>query len=379
MARTGGRGGPTMKDVAREAGVSQAAVSLVLNDAAGSRVSPETRQRVLDAVDRLGYRVNSAAKSLREGQSRLIGFVGDTVASEPFAGDLVEGAQDQAWVDGHLMLIINTGGDPLIEERAIDSLLSRQVDGIVYASMYNRRLKIPPLLREVPTVVVNGTAEDGSLPAVAPDEYTGGLEATRHLVEHGHERVAFINIAPPESMLPAVVERERGYVDALTEAGIRVDRMLVKYGDGDAVGGHPLAPQQLSRHPPPRARVDRSLVKYGDGDAVAGHRLATQLLSRKRRPSAIFCGNDRTAWGAYLAAGELGLKVGTDVSVVGFDNMPVIAPHLRPGLTSMELPFAEMGRRGVARLLSGDTDPTTELLHCPLVTRGSVSRSGPAS
>ena len=346
MARTRGRGGPTMKDVAREAGVSQAAVSLVLNDAAGSRVSAETRQRVLEAVDRLGYRVNSAAKSLREGQSRLIGFIGDTVASEPFAGDLVEGAQDQAWVDGHLMLIINTGGDPVIEERAIDSLLSRQVDGIVYASMYNRRLKIPPLLREVPTVVVNGTAEDGSLPAVAPDEYTGGLEATRHLVEHGHQRIAFINIAQPETMLPAVVERERGFVDALDEAGLR---------------------------------VDRTLVKYGDGDAVAGHRLATQLLSRKRRPSAIFCGNDRTAWGAYLAAGELGLAVGTDVSIVGFDNMPVIAPHLRPGLTSMELPFAEMGRRGVARLLSGDTDPVVELLHCPLVTRGSVGRLGETS
>jgi LacI family transcriptional regulator len=340
MATAGKRPGPTMRDVAARAGVSQAAVSLVLNDVAGSRVSDEARARVMAAVEALGYRVNSAAKSLREGHSRLIGFVGDTVASAPFSGEIVEGAQEQAWADGYLMLIVNTGGDRDIEERAIDSLLSRQVDGIVYASMYHRRLKIPAILHEVPSVVINGVASDGSLPAVVPDEYTGGYDATRHLIDHGHERIAFINIQTLDSGLPAVIERQKGFIDALQSSGLRVDERL---------------------------------IKHGDGDTEAGYRLATQLLRRKRRPTAIFCGNDRTAWGAYLAAGELNVRVGPELSIIGFDNQALIAPHLRPGLTSMELPFIEMGRRGVARLLSGEIEPTVERVNCPLISRSSVA------
>jgi LacI family transcriptional regulator len=333
------RSGPTMHDVARSAGVSQATVSLVLNDVEGSRVSAETRARVLAAVAQLGYRVNSAAKSLREGHSRLLGFIGDNVASTPFAGEIIEGAQDRAWADGHLMLIVNTGGDRDLEERGIDSLLSRQVDGIVYAAMYHRRLKVPAALREVPTVVLNAETEDGSLPAVVPDEYAGGRAATRHLIDHGHERIAFININTLESGLPAVVERERGFVDAIEDAGLK---------------------------------LDRTLVKRGDGDAETAYRHAARLLDRKRRPTAIFCANDRTAWGAYQAAADLGLRIPDDVSVIGFDNQTLIAAHLRPGLTTMALPFAEMGRRGVARLLAGGSGAGVDAVECPLVERGSV-------
>lgn len=338
MAR---RVGPTMHDVARVAGVSQATVSMVLNDVEGSRVSGETRQRVMDAVAELGYRVNSAAKSLREGTSRLIGFIGDIVASTPFAGEIIEGAQDRAWVDGHLMLIVNTGGDRVLEERAIDSLLSRQVDGIVYAAMYHRRLKVPAALREVPTVVLNAETEDGSLPSVVPDEYGGGRAATQYLVDHGHERVAFININTLASGLPAAIDRERGFVDVLTDAGLT---------------------------------VDKTLIKHGDGDAESAYRHAARLLDRKRPPTAIFCGNDRTAWGAYQAAADLGLRIPDDVSIIGFDNQTLIASHLRPGLTTMALPFAEMGRIGVGRLLSGDPTPAVDAVACPLVERSSVVR-----
>ena len=337
--RRGERAGPTMHDVARAAGVSQATVSLVLNEAEGSRVSAETRERVLAAVGELGYRVNSAAKSLREGHSRLIGFVGDIVASTPFAGEIIEGAQERAWADGHLMLIVDTGGDRDLEERAIDSLLSRQVDGIVYAAMYHRRLKVPPALREVPTVVLNAETEDGSLPAVVPDEYSGGRDATQYLIDHGHERIGFININTLESGLPAVIDRERGFTDAIEAAGLK---------------------------------CDRTLVKRGDGDAETAYRHATSLLARKRPPTAIFCGNDRTAWGAYQAAADLGLKIPHDVSIIGFDNQTLIAAHLRPGLTTMALPFSEMGRQGVAKLLSNQPGKGIQPIGCPLVERASV-------
>ncbi|MFG2059439.1 LacI family DNA-binding transcriptional regulator [Micromonospora sp. NPDC048930] len=332
-----------MHDVARLAGVSQSTVSLVLNGVQGKRISEETRARVLRSVAELGYRVNSAAKSLREGHSRLIGFVGDMVASTPFAGEIIESAQDRAWADGYLMLIVNTGGDRALEERAIDSLLSRQVDGIVYAAMYHRRLKVPPALREVPTVVLNAETDDESLPAVIPDEYGGGRTAAQHLIDQGHERIGFININTLASKLPAAVDRERGFVDAVEAAGLR---------------------------------LDRTLIRHGDGDAEAGYRHACRLLSRKRRPTAIFCGNDRTAWGAYQAAAELGLRVPRDLSIIGFDNQTLIAAHLRPGLTTMALPFAEMGRRGVASLLSGSSASPIDAVNCPLVERSSVAAPG---
>jgi len=344
VAQPKGAGGPTMRDVARLAGVSQATVSLVLNEVEGARISDETRKRILAAVRRSGYRVNSAAQALRSGSTRLIGFVGDTVASAPFAGEIVEGAQEQAWHDGHLMLIVNTGGDRDLEEQALDSLLSRQVDGIVYAAMYHRLVKVPAALREVPSVIINAQAEDGSLPAVVPDEYRGGYEATSHLLDKGHRRIGFLNINTLESGLPAAIERERGYLDAMAARG---------------------------------GSRDRTLVLRGDGDVEAGYDNARRLLGRKRRPTALFCGNDRTAWGAYQAAAELGLRIPDDVSILGFDNQSLIAAHLRPGLSTMALPFVEMGRRGVARVLSGEGDPPVEMLACPLVERASVAQVAP--
>lgn len=331
----------TMNDVAAAVGVSQATVSLVLNNAGGSRVAESTRRRVLDAANTLGYRPNAAAKTLRDGTAGLIGFVGDVVASSPFAGRIVEGAQARAWDDGMLLLTVNTGGDLHIEAAAIDSLLSHRVAGIVYASMYHRKLQVPEALADIPTVVLNSEDASGHARAVVPDEFAGGRQATEILLDAGHRRVAMINIATLASRLPAAVERYAGYCSALDDAGIAVDPSLVLEGDGD-----------------PRLGYDHTLT----------------LMSRAEPPTAIFCANDRTAWGAYQALESLGLKVPRDVSIVGFDNQETLAPHLRPGLTTLELPFVAMGRRAVDILLddlvlAGGPDR----IGCPVITRESVA------
>ena len=151
MARPRSQSGPTMHDVAAAAGVSQATVSLVLNSASGSRFSDETRKRVQDAVQQLGYRTNAHAKTLREGVSGIIGFLGDAVATTPFAGKIIEGAQERAWEDGLLLLTMNTGGDRALEAASLDSMLSYKVAGVVYAGMYHRRLDVPDALRGVPS------------------------------------------------------------------------------------------------------------------------------------------------------------------------------------------------------------------------------------
>ena len=331
----------TMHQVAAAAGVSQATVSLVLNKTGGSRVAESTRRRVLQAVEELGYRPNAAAKTLRDGTAGLIGFVGDVVASSPFAGRIVEGAQARAWDDGMLLLTVNTGGDPRIEAAAIESLLSHRVAGIVYASMYHRRLQVPDVLDDVPTVVLNSEDASGRARAVVPDEHAGGRQATELLLDAGHRRIAMINIATVASGLPAAVERHQGYRDALQDAGFP---------------------------------IDPSLVREGDGNPQAGYDHTIALMSLAAPPTAIFCANDRTAWGAYQALESLGLRVPSDVSIVGFDNQETLAPFLRPGLTTLELPFVAMGRRAVDILLDDAVQADgPEHIGCPILTRGSVA------
>ncbi|MDZ4091066.1 MAG: LacI family DNA-binding transcriptional regulator [Arthrobacter sp.] len=330
-----------MHDVAAAAGVSQATVSLVLNSASGSRFSEDTRKRVRDAVNRLGYRTNAHAKVLRDGVAGMIGFIGDSVASSPFAGAIIEGAQQRAWEDGLLLLTVNTGGDKELETASLDTMLSYKVAGVVYAAMYHRLLEVPEALAGVPSVVLNSQDRDGRLPSVAPDEVRGGYVATRRLLEAGHSRVGLINIETLESGLPAAVGRYEGYIRALEEAGLA---------------------------------LDRAVIRFGAGNEEDGFRYAMELMTAAKPPTAIFCANDRTAWGAYQAVSELRLSIPGDVSIVGFDNQSTLAPHLRPGLTTLDLPFVAMGRRAVDLILQGaEPDGRVELMECPLIERNSVT------
>ena len=333
----------TMWDVADLAGVSQATVSLVLNNADTGRVKDETRERVMDAVRELGYRTNAFAKTLRSGESGMVGFISDEVASAPFSGKLLKGAQALAWETGHVILSIDTFNNAQLEAAAIDMMLSYRVRGVVYASMYHRVIDLPEALSAVPTVVVNARDRSGTAPSVFPDEEVGGYAATRQLVDAGHTRIAMINIQAHDSELPAGIGRLAGYRRALIEAGL------------DA---------------------STNLVRFGEGDVADGLRLTLELFGESKPPTAIFCGNDRTAWGAYQALSSLGLRVPQDCSIVGFDNQEILAPHLQPGLTTMELPFERMARRAVEILLDeGPLVYSESPIECSLIPRGSVAKA----
>lgn len=335
---------PTMWEVAERAGVSQATVSLVLNDVDGGRVAQATRDRVRQAVEELGYRTNAFAKSLRSGESGMIGFISDEVASAPFAGKLLKGAQLRAWESGNVILSVDTYGERTLEEAAIDMMRSYRVRGVVYATMYHQDIRVPDSLASVPTVVLNARDETGSRSSVFPDEERGGRDATGSLIEAGHTRIAMINIQPPESRLPAGLGRLRGYRAALEEAGLT---------------------------------YDEDLVRYGDGTVEDGLHHATELASADVPPTAIFCGNDRTAWGAYRALEALGLKVPTDCSIVGFDNQETTAPHLDPGLSTVELPFEQMARQAVDLLLHPTETPCNIPVQGRMITRSSIAAPRP--
>lgn len=332
----------TIRDVAQRAGVSFKTVSRVLNDE--SSVRPETRERVRAAIRELAYTPHHTARQMRTRRSKTIGFVSDEIATSPFAVDIVKGAQLAAWEHGMMLLVVNTERDAEIERAAIASLLERRVEGIVYAAMYHRVVEPPPRLREVPTVLVDCHDAAGAFPSVVPDEEQGGYLATRTLVDRGHRRIGFVNLDPVASAA-AAAGRLAGYRRALHETGLPFDERLVLHTA--------TAPDQ-------------------------GFRLTSELLDLDDRPTALFCGNDRTAAGAYCAIYQRGLRIPEDVAVVGFDDQEEIAAYLMPPLSSVALPHLAMGRWGVERLLEQlETSSRPAATHaiqrlsCPLVERAS--------
>lgn len=304
-----------MKDVAARAGVSQTTVSFVVNNAEPASAIPlATKRRIEAAVEELGYRPNPTAKALRTNASQLLGFVSDKIASTPFAGDTIKGAQEAAWEQGYLLMLINTDGHADIERDAVEHLLDRQVDGVVYAAMYTREIRtLPPGLAEVPSILVNCFSRGADLDCVIPDERYGAGVATEHLLARGHTAIAFINGAPGYY---ATDLRLEGYKQALEEAGVP---------------------------------FDPALVVNGNWWPNSGYALTLELLGREAPPTAIFCGNDRMALGAMQAIAKEGLEIPDDVAVVGYDN-ELITKRVVPPLTTVTLPHRAMGRAAVEYL-----------------------------
>ncbi len=334
---------PSMKDVAQLAGVSQTTVSFVINETPETNIPQETRDRVMEAVRELGYRPNAAARNLRLQRTHTIGFISDEIATTPFAGQMIQGAQDEAWAHNMLILLINTGGNKRMKQDAAEALLERQVDGVLYATLYHREVHPPQAIHEVPTVLLDCFVSDRSLPSVVPEEVNSARVATELLIQRGHSRIGMLNNIDP---IPATKGRLQGFRSALAASNLV---------------------------------VDDSLLATASSDQGGGYMAAKQLLTRQDRPSAIFCFNDRMAMGAYQAAAELGLAIPGDLAIVGFDNQDTIAPWLRPALTTMQLPHYEMGRWATQHLLKliaspqwSALEPVQQQLACPLVERQSA-------
>lgn len=312
----------TLADVARRAGLSKTAASMVLNGREGTRLSAEAHQRVFAAAEELGYRPNIAARSLRTRKTGTIAFVSDIVATTRFAGGLIRGALDAARERDHVLFIAETQGDEAFEKYAIDAMLDRQVDGVIYAAMATRRLAVPPAILTGPVVLLNATTPD-DLPCVLPDDERAGRTVTSALLDRGHrDRIAIIGRnrlkeSDPEVSLAADA-RLRGIRDTLAEADVHGCREV-------------FCLDWLPEH---------------------GYAAMRTLLRRSPRPTAVICMNDRLAFGVYQAIAEAGLSVPRDVSVVSFDDDP-LATWLRPGLTTAALPHEQMGRRAVELLLDG--------------------------
>ena len=309
----------TLMQVAQRAGVSRTTASFVLTGRhVDMRISEDARQRVLRAANELDYRPNLMARGLRTKKTRTVALVSDTIASDQYAGRAIHGSLAAAVAHGHLLFVGETEGDPRIEERLIGDFLDRQVDAFVYASMYTREVRVPRLLRGHPVVLLNcltrPTRSTGVPPAVIPDELAAGRSAAGALVAAGHRDGIHIVGKPAEHVF-AGRERLAGVRARLAEAGT-------------AIAG----------------TIDCDWWPEPAYEAV------TEALSQGVRPRALICLNDRIAFGTYQALHEAGLRIPGDVSVVSFDDSPMAA-WLRPQLTSVSLPYYDLGRQAVELLL----------------------------
>lgn len=325
----------TMKDVARAAGVSQSTVSFVLNGTQDMRIAAETRARVLAVAEQVGYRPRAAGRPASLGAQRVIGVMVDEIATSPFAAISIEAMQERAWASGVMLEVVMTGGDAGYEAAILRKWAADRVDGVVYASILTREAAVPDGLARHRTVLLNCHDAGRRYASIVPAERRGGEAATLALIATGARRIAFI---AGEPWMEASTQRQEGYARALQHAGRAVDPTLIATGNFMPSGG----------------------------------RTATlRLMAGATPPDAIFCANDLMALGAYEALKELGVRVGSEVAVMGYDDQE-LAQHLEPPLSTVVLPHREMGQIAADRLLGDGPDARAQVrVECPLALRGS--------
>lgn len=305
---------PTIRDVAKKAGVGVATVSRVLNNS--GYVKPETREKILEAASSLGFVPSQLARSLVRRLSATIGLVIPDIEN-PFFPAVTRGVEDAASEAGYTVFLCNTDNDSTLEALDVQKLRERRVDGIIFVGTSERGELLERLLADsMPVVVTDRQVNnpDLDLDLVLVDNAAGALAACRHLIAMGHTRIAH---AAGHSLTRTGQDRCAGYRQALEEAGIPFDERL---------------------------------VAWGDFTLESGYELAQVLLGRTPRPTAIFAGNDLMAFGAIRAAEQAGITVPDELSVIGFDDIQMAAV-VRPGLTTVRQPAYLMGQLAMKMLL----------------------------
>lgn len=334
----------TRADVAREAGVSPGVVSYVLYP--GMRpVAPATRDRVLAAIEKLGYRPNAVAQALRTSSTRSLGLL-VLEYHNPVFMDTLQAVEDATLESGSILIAGSTGGDEARQRQYLRTFIDRKVDGLLLASTHIwdlMRLAPPQDIPQVPIVVMDELPADAAASSVFCDDRVGACLGVDHLVASGARSVGLIT--GPETS-PAAIRRREGWRDALVAAGRSTAADLVEWAPYSGEGG--------------RSALSRLLARHGRLDAV-------------------MVGSDIQALGVLAEAYSRGIAIPSQMSVVAFDGTTLSAIS-SPPLTVVRQPLAEMARRSI-RLVqsgSGSTDPGTgsravhEVLRPELVVRHST-------
>lgn len=332
----------TQEEVAREAGTSTAVVSYVVNNGP-RKVSEATRKRVLDAVERLGYRPNAVARSLRSASSTTIGLIAADITN-PYCGEVAQAVETSALEHGHSLLLGNAMQNDERQAKHLRTFIEQQVKGIIFVgSSVTNEAFLPATVaalkgNKTPLVFLDRSASQFSGTSIVVDNRGGAFAATTHLLEHGYTDVA--SFSGPLG-LSAVRERQEGWEGALIARGIDPNGQL---------------------------NFQSSFDRY---DAF---RVAKMLLATQKRPRAMFVHSDEQAIGILHAAAEARLRVPEDVALVSFDGIRE-AGIISPGLTTVQQPIARAGSLAVDLLLRAKPgepiERESEMLPVELIIRHS--------
>ncbi len=332
----------TSKDVANEAGVSRTTVSLVLNNVEGAHISPETRQKVREAAEKLGYIPNATAQALATRRARAIGLVMTRsphhIASDAFLPQIIGGLLDI--IREHKLRLLIETVDANHQDRAyLELVRAKHIDGMI---LLTPRLDDAALAKledsDVPTVLM-GRVDNSSLFSVDVDNRAAAKMAVNYLIQLGHTRIACITNAP--ASYSATPERVLGYKEALAEAGIR---------------------------------IDEALIFYADFDPQSGFDCTQALLQSGKEFTAIFVASDNVAMGVKAALRAAGKKIPDDVSIIGFDDIPW-AQYSDPPLTTIRLPAQNLSSEACLLLLQLMSGARPEQRHVVLDTELVVRKS----
>lgn len=339
----------TLSDIAETVGVTPMTVSRVINR--NGYVSDETRKKVLKAVKELNYRTNGLARNLKRQRTETVGLVlGDI--SNPYSTELARAVRETLIMRGYNLFICISEHSAKEDIVAFESLVNHSVDGIIVATRANEggdKYLRGIVESNVPVVVIGRDFQHEDVDFVAADNLIGGFEATRHLIDLGHQRIGFIGATLSGG---SSLKRLQGYLNALEEHNIEVDERLIT-GRKEAISEVP-----------------------GYSTEEIGYEGMKRLLSLPNPPSAVFARNDFTAIGAMTAIKEAGLRIPEDIAIVGFDDIP-LATHTSPSLTTVRQPMKLQGQYAAEMLLQrieneDEIKRRTRILNCELIIRDST-------
>ena len=330
----------TIHDVADEAGVSIKTVSRVLNG--GTEVSEKTRARIEQAMRVLEFTPSAAARMLRGRPTGLVAVIAEQLTTTPDSSEIIKGIQNVCEELGKVLLIGETGGRADIASRLVADMRERRVEAILYATPFHRQVLLEPLLGSTPTVLANCFEAKGRYTQVIPDDEGGGYAAAQIVLQAGHRKIAYLQLIPD---MVATKLRLRGFQRALKEHGVTPNRAWLIHG-AEAGGAN----------------------EFSHLTEAVG-----RLFDNPHPPTAILCGNDKMAMRVIFMLQRRGLRVPADVSVVGFDDFRLISEALDPGLTTVALPYREIGELSGRQVLERASDPATTIrVPCVPVMRGTV-------
>jgi len=332
----------TSKDVADHAGVSRTTVSFVLNKVDGVQISAETRKRVFESAQELGYVPYAAAQSLASGRSKVIGLIlsrsSRHIASDAYLTQILDGLTTQCHRYG-MQLLLEIAENDHSPDRYLNLVSSKRIDGIIFSGPREDDLALQRLYDDGFPTVLMGKLPNTQFCYVDIDNQTASFNAVKHLIDHGHNKIACITNA--SLSYHAANERLQGYKQALSVSGID---------------------------------VNDNYIRYGDFDPESGYFQMENLLKNGSKPSAVFVASDVVALGAMTSIREHGLSIPKDIALVGFDDV-LMAKYVDPPLTTIRLPVLKMAQIAidmVVQLINGnEPDDSQVLLDTEMIIRQS--------